>query len=34
MKVLKSEQVYKYDDFQEMQCGICKKNCGKKAGKL
>ena len=25
MKVLKSEQVYKYDDFQKMQCGICKK---------
>jgi phage FluMu protein Com len=25
MKVLKSEQEYKYDDFRELQCGICKK---------
>ena len=25
MKVLKSEQEYKYDDFNELQCGICKK---------
>ena len=25
MKLLKSEQEYKYDDFRELQCGICKK---------
>jgi phage FluMu protein Com len=25
MKILKSEQEYKYDDFSELQCGICKK---------
>ena len=25
MKVLKSEQEYKYDDFSRLQCGVCKK---------
>ena len=25
MKLLKSEQEYKYDDFRELQCGSCKK---------
>jgi len=25
MKLLKNEQHYVYDDFQELQCGICKK---------
>ena len=25
MKILKTEQEYIYDDFREMQCGICKK---------
>ena len=25
MKLLKSEQEYKYDDFRELQCGNCKK---------
>ena len=25
MKVLKSEHEYKYDDFRELQCGVCKK---------
>ena len=25
MKLLKSEQEYRYDDFQKLQCGICKK---------
>ncbi len=25
MKILKSEHEYKYDDFRELQCGICKK---------
>ena len=34
MKLLKSEQEYKYDDFRELQCGICKKSCGTKAGRL
>jgi hypothetical protein len=25
MKLLKSERQYKYDDFRELQCGVCKK---------
>ena len=25
MKILKSEQLYIFDDFRELQCGICKK---------
>ena len=25
MKLLKSEHEYAYDDFRELQCGICKK---------
>ncbi len=25
MKILKSEHKYNYDDFSELQCGICKK---------
>jgi len=25
MKVLKSEQEYKYDDFKKLQCGTCNK---------
>ena len=25
MKMLKSEQEYKYDDFRELQCSVCKK---------
>jgi len=25
MKILKSEQQYIYDEFKELQCGVCKK---------
>lgn len=25
MKILKSEHQYVYDDFKELQCGVCKK---------
>ena len=25
MKLLKNEQHYVYDDFRELQCGVCKK---------
>ncbi|MFC1844381.1 hypothetical protein ACFLZ5_06280 [Thermodesulfobacteriota bacterium] len=34
MKALKSEQDYKYADFQEMQCGICKKKLWNKGQEI
>jgi phage FluMu protein Com len=26
MKVLKDENEYRYDDFRELRCGVCKKS--------
>jgi hypothetical protein len=34
MKMLKSEQEYKYEDFRELQCAVCKKSYGTKARRL